>query len=334
MKKFFVAIGILVALAIAAMTIAPLFFDINKKIKPILVSALEKNLGARVHMGNISLSLYGQVTFKVDSLKIVKDKLTAEISDLSMMMPYSVLRKNPTQWMKNIRMQIIADEISLNSRQLVVKDLKTDLLKEESVIKLKNTEFHVFEGKGKSYAQLEFDPGVKGLFEFEIQDGVWPVDKLKDVLKQKVSNIPKAQDIVSKVKIDDRFETLKGKVSLANGTTNIESLLMTMPKNKTEIKGSGFINPKNDLKINGNIILPLENVPAELKDADGRGDLPLEILGTLDNPQVNWEKTIQIVVRAYSKDEGKKIIKEQVNKLKEKLMKDEKIKDFIKGIKF
>lgn len=43
---------------------------------------------------------------------------------------------------------------------------------------------------------------------------------------------------------------------------------------------------------------------------------------------------IEIVVRAYSKDEGKKIIKKEINKLKEKLMKDEKLKDLIKGIKF
>jgi hypothetical protein len=49
---------------------------------------------------------------------------------------------------------------------------------------------------------------------------------------------------------------------------------------------------------------------------------------------VNWEKMIELVVHAYSKDEGKKIIKKEVEKLKEKLKRDERLRDLIKDIKF
>jgi hypothetical protein len=333
-KKIFVAIGITIALLIAAMTVAPLFFDINKKIRPILVSAMEKNLNAKVKMGDISLSLYGKVSFKISSLKIIKEKLTVDVTDLSMIMPYSVLTKNPTQWMKSIRMEIFADEISLNNRLLVISDLKTDFLKEESVIKLKNTEFHALKGRGTSYAQMEFSPGMNGLFEFEVRDGVWPVDKIKNILQQKIQNIPRADKLLSQLDISEKFESLKGSMNLENGITTIESISMNIPKNKAEAKASGTIDAKNNLKINGNIILPLDNVPAELKISDGRASIPFEVLGSTEAPAMNWDKTITYVVHAYSKDEGKKIIKEQVNRLKEKLMKDEKIKDFIKGIKF
>jgi hypothetical protein len=333
-KKLMIVIGSLVALIVLVMTVAPLFFDINKKIKPILVSTLEKNLNAKVKMGDISLSLYGKVSFKIDSLQIIKDKLTVDITDLHMIMPYSVLTKNPTQWMNNIRMEISAEEISINNRLMVISELTTDFLKENSIIKLKNTEFHTLQGKGKSYAQMEFTSGVKGQFEFDVRDGVWPVDKLKQSLQEKIKNIPRADKLLSQLNIDDNFESLKGNMILENGITTIQSISMSIPKNKAEGRASGTIDAKNNLKINGTIILPLDNVPQELKGPDGRGNIPFEVVGTTENPTMNWEKTIQYVAHAYGKDEGKKIIKEQVNKLKEKLMKDEKIKEFIKGIKF
>lgn len=334
MKKFFIAIGILIFLAILGLSIAPIFIDINKQVKPIIVKALEENLGAKVTMGDISLSLFGKVNIKIDSLKIIKEKITADISDIELVMPYSVLSKNPSEWTKKIKLKIFADEISINSRQLVVRTFKSDFLKEDSVVKLKNTTFSTFGGRGTSYLELNFAQGMTANFEFEVKDGEWPVDKLKEQLLKKASGIPQASKMISDIDISSEFESLRGKILIQNGITNILDLFMNIPKSKAEAKASGVINAKNAVSINGNLIFPLDNVPGELRSSDGRGKIPFEIIGTTDNPRVNWDKMLELAVHAYSKDEGKKIIKKEVNKLKEKLMKDEKLKELIKGIKF
>lgn len=333
-KKGLITIGIILVLVIAALSIAPLFIDINKKLKPILVEALEKNLHAKVTMGDISLSLYRKVNFKIDSLRIVKDTLTADISDLSLIMPYSVLRQNPADWMKKIKMEILADEISVNNRKFVVNKFKSDLLKEENVVKLKNTTFNTFDGRGKSYLEMDFTQNLKAIFEFEVKDGKWPVETLKEGLIKKVPNIPKAKEMVADIDLDDDFESVKGNILIQNGITNIQNIEMNVPTSKANIKATGTINTKNALKLGGNVVVPLDNVPADLRNSDGRGKIPFEVLGSIDNPRVNWEKMIELVVHAYSKDEGKKIIKKEVERLKEKLKKDERLKDLIKDIKF
>lgn len=334
MKKIFIALGIVLILAIIGLAVTPLFLDINKRIKPIIVDALEKNLNAKVAMGDISLSLFGKVNLQIDSLKIIKDKMTVDVADLNLMMPYSVLQKNPADWTKKIKIQILADEISVNNRQLLIKKFKSDLLKEESIVKLKNTEFNVFDGRGKSYLEMDFAQGLKAMFELEVKNGKWPVEKLRDELKRKAADIPQAAQMISKIDIDENFEALKAKVLVQNGITNIQEVFMNIPKSKAEVRAAGVINAKNAIKMDGSFIIPLDNVPGELKSADGRGKIPFEVIGTVDNPKVNWQKMVELVVHAYTKDEGKKIIKKEVNKLKEKLMKDEKIKELIKGIKF
>lgn len=334
LKKVFITIGIILALVIAALSIAPLFIDVEQKVKPILVEALEKNLGAKVTMGDISLSLYRKVHLKIDSLKIVKGTLNANISDLSLVLPYSVLRKNPAEWMKKIKIEVLADEISLNDRRLVLSKFKSDLLKEEDVVKLKGTTFKTFDGRGASYLEMDFSQSFKALFEFEVKDGKWPVEALKEGLLKKVPNIPKAKEMVSDIDLDDDFESVRGNILIQNGITNVQNIEMNIPSSKANVKAAGTINAKNILKMNGNIVVPLDNVPADLRNSDGRGKIPFEIIGTLENPKVNWEKMIELVVHAYSKDEGKKIIKKEVEKLKEKLKKDERLRNLIKDIKF
>jgi hypothetical protein len=195
-------------------------------------------------------------------------------------------------------------------------------------------EFEVFDGKATSYAEMDFSRKFKGAFEFEVRNGKWPADKLKESLEKEVAAIPKAEDMISKLDMDDRFETLSGKIIFENGITEIRSFSMNVPQNKADLKAEGTIGSKNNLKLAGNFFLPLDNVPGELRAADGRGRIPFEIYGQIDNPQINWQKTIELVVHAYTKEEGKKIIKKEIKKLKEKLMKDEKIKELIKGIKF
>ena len=333
-KRAILPLVFAVLLIIAAIRIAPYFFDVNKKIKPIIVGLLEKNLNAQVKMGEVSLSFYGKLNFFTESLKITKDEISVDVSDLNLMMPYAVLWKNPSEWAKNIKIKVQASEISVNERALVLTRFKTDFLKEDSVVKLKNTDFKAFEGSGKSYLEMDFSNIPKIIFDFEIKNGKWPVEKIKSSLEKKASKIPRAQEMISNLEIDDTFESLKGVLRSQNGITNIESLSMEIPESKTSATASGTIGAKNTLKLYGNIILPLDNVPSELRVADGRGKIPVEVLGTLDNPLINWEKTIELVVHAYTKDEGKKIIKKEVNKLKEKLMKDEKIRELIKGIKF
>lgn len=333
-KKIFTVAGVVLALLVAIMIVAPFFIDLNKTVRPILVKTIEEKLNAQIEMGNISLSLFGSVNFKIEFLKIIKDKLVVDISDITMVMPYSVLKKNLAEWTQNIKMEILADEVSLNNRKLVVSNIKTDFLSSKTEVRLKNTTYEIFEGQGTSYAQMDFSSGIKGLFEFEVRDGEWPVDKLKSDLEKRAPNIPKAKKMISDLNINDEFKSLKGSVSIENGITNIQFITMDIPESKADVKASGTISAASAVKINGNFILPLDNVPAELRASDGRGSIPFEVIGTVDAPRLNWEKMLELVVHAYSKDEGKKIIKKEVEKLKEKLMKNEKLKNLIKDIKF
>lgn len=241
-------------------------------------------------MGDISLSLFGKANLDIDSVRIIKDKLIVDVSDLNLMMPYSVLQKNPADWMKKIKIEVLADEISVNNRQLLIKKFKSDLLKEESIIKLKNTEFNVFDGKGKSYLEMDVSQGLKANFEMEVRDGKWPIEKLRDELKNKSQGIPQADQMISKIDIDENFEKLTAKVLVQNGITNIQEVFMNVPKSKADVRATGVINEKSALNMQGSFIIPLDNVPRELKSADGRGKIPFDIIGTVDNPKVNWER--------------------------------------------
>ncbi len=334
MKKVSIAVGIFLILFIGALLLAPLFFDFNSQIKPIIVEALEKNLGAKVTLGDMSFSLIRKVGISIDSVKISKDQLTAEISDLVIVMPYSVLRKAPTEWTNRIKMDLKADEININNRQLVLKTIKSQFIKDNDNVKLKDTKFFVFEGRGTSYLDIDLSQGFKAVFDFEVTNGKWPAEKLKDTLAQRIPNIPRAQEIISNARIDNNFESLKGDVLIQDGVTQIKNLEMNVPKSKLNVKGVGTISAKNYLKANGNLIVPLENIPADLRNFDGRAKIPFQVLGNISNPEINWKKLIEFVVHAYSKDEGKKIIKKEVEKLKDKLKKDERLKELIKDIKF
>jgi hypothetical protein len=270
MKKAIIVVGIVFVLLIAVLSIAPLFIDVNAQLKPILTEALEKNLNAKVTMGDLGLSLYRKVNLQIDSIKIVKEKSSVEISDINLIMPYSVLKRNPAEWGQRIKAKILAKEISVNSRKLVISKFKSDFVKDSEEIKLKDTSFLVFEGRGQSFLEIDLANNFKTLMEFEVKNGKWPVEKLKEEMLQKVPNIPRAKELISEIDLDDKFESLKGKITIQNGATNIESVEMNAPSSKTNLKAAGIINAKNILKVSGSLITPLGNVPKDLRNSDVR----------------------------------------------------------------
>lgn len=334
MKKTIIILATVVGLIIVLMSVVPFFIDINKHIKPLLVEAIEKNTASKVNLGELKLSLYRKVRLSADLIKIKKDDLEIDVVDFEIVAPYSALLKSPQDLMSDIRLNLNADEVSINKRKLVLEKVTCDLIKLGNNIKLKDIYFKAFEGRGRATSEIDFTKGLVASLDFEIKDGEWPAEKLKAELLQKAKKIPQAEKLINDLDIDDDFESLKGSLLIENQVTKIQSLTLNAPANKVMVRGSGTIDDKNHLKISTEALFPIENIPSELKNDDGRAKIPVDIVGTLVEPKVDWEKTLELVLHAYTKEEGKKIIKKELNKLKEKLLKDEKVKDFIKGLKF
>jgi len=121
---------------------------------------------------------------------------------------------------------------------------------------------------------------------------------------------------------------------IQNGALNITKSRADMEQTDVTIDTTGTVTFDKKLNLRGDLLAKLGAVPKDLKAADGRAKIPYEMRGTTENPDIDWEKTVAVIAKAYAKDEGKKILNEQVDKLKDKLIKDENVKKLFKGFKF
>ncbi len=333
MKKTIIILAIMLGVIVALLSIIPLFIDINKHVKPLLVSAVEENTEFKIDLSDLKLTLYQGVRLSTDAVKITKEDLEIVVSKVEIIAPYSALLRSPQKLMDSLKVGLRASKISINNKLLIIEGFGSDLVKTKDHIRIDNGRFRAFDGQGYATAVTNLSGDVTTNLEFEVRNGRWPVQKLKDELIEKVKDIPRAEKLVRDFHIDDRFESLKGKIVTSDETIRVESINLNIPANEIAVNGSGTI-VKKQLKMTAQLLIPLNNIPSDLKASDGRAKIPLDIAGTTADPKVIWDRAIDLVVRAYTKDEGKEILKKEVKRLKEKLLKDEKVKDFIEGLKF
>ncbi len=222
--------------------------------------------------------------------------------------------------------QMTADVSGININQAVVSQFK-DL---DKAITGKANGNLIVSGVGLKQAQVKNN--LKGSGKFNIKDGAWSGAVPLKKIGEKLSKIPKVGEKLSGLKVDDRFKAFNVDFSIQNSALNIQRALIDTMEANTAIEASGVVDFDQNMKMKGNVLAPIKDVPKDLKTADGRGKIPFELTGKATSPSVEWEKTVQVIAKAYAKDEGKKLINKGVEKAKEQL--GDKVKDLFKGIKF
>lgn len=222
--------------------------------------------------------------------------------------------------------QFTADVANLDINQAVVSQFK----ELDKTITGKANGNIIVSGTGLAQAQVKRN--LKGSGKFNIKDGAWSGAVPLKKIGEKLSGIPGVGDKLAGVKIDDRFKIFNADFMIQNGALNIQKAMVDTMQSNTAIEASGSIDFDQNLKMKGNVLAPIKDVPKDLKAADGRGKIPFELLGTVTAPDVEWESTVRTIGKAYAKDEGKKLLNKGLEKAQDKL--PENVKKLFKGLKF
>ncbi len=91
MKKLIgIVVGVFVLLIVVAM-VAPMFYDVNAKVKPMIKSAVEETMNAKAEIGTLSLSTLFGVNIGIESLKIIEtpsNHVLFEMKDAKLKIPF------------------------------------------------------------------------------------------------------------------------------------------------------------------------------------------------------------------------------------------------------
>lgn len=93
MKKVLMGFVGLLALLLLALAAIPMFYDVNKKLKPMIVEQIEQNTNAKVEIGDLSMSLWGQVKIGISSLRLKEPdgNTVFEVKDAKLVIPLYAL---------------------------------------------------------------------------------------------------------------------------------------------------------------------------------------------------------------------------------------------------
>lgn len=185
-----------------------------------------------------------------------------------------------------------------------------------------------FEIKGSGVTMDDLNKNLNGRGNMNVENGSWSGLGVLKAVGDKLKSIPKAGEMVSGIKISDKFKTLKSDFSIGGGRFNILNGIMEMEGANTSVTLNGFVAFTKDMLMKGDIVAPMGQVPKKMSTSDGRGKVPYEVKGTVDNPKVDWDKTLGPVATAFAQQEGEKLIKKEVDKIK-----NDAVKKLFKGIK-
>jgi uncharacterized protein involved in outer membrane biogenesis len=74
MKKLFIFLFCVVCVLASGLVLIPVFYDVNQRIRPLIISLIEKNGKAKAEVGRLSLSLWGQVQISIDGIKVIEKR--------------------------------------------------------------------------------------------------------------------------------------------------------------------------------------------------------------------------------------------------------------------
>ncbi len=199
-------------------------------------------------------------------------------------------------------------------------------------------------GSGSKLSEVKRN--LVGSGDVQIDKGSWSALAGLKMLAEKLSSIPGAKDKVAGVVIADRFKTAKSKFTIREGKIFLENAEADMEGSKTTLYPTGWVSFEKTLDIQGQILAPVQNPPADLRAGDGRAKIPFpHLTGSVTGPNADFDPTLKALAQAYVKDEGAKAVSQGLQKLKENVkdenvkkilegVDEQKVKDLLKGIKF
>lgn len=93
MKKLLYIFGGLIALVLVAIVTIPLFYDVNTRVRPKIVEAIESNMNAKTEIGKLGLSLWGGIYITIDSFRLLdlSGEPVFEMKDAKLAIPFSTI---------------------------------------------------------------------------------------------------------------------------------------------------------------------------------------------------------------------------------------------------
>ncbi len=258
--------------------------------------------------------------------------------------------KNLFVTLKKLKMKIFNGDIFATAKidlpipkptyqaQIEVKNLDTDLVIKNQFPEFSKSLTGFASGQisleGTGIKENEVLKNLHGSAKLNVIKGTWSGAKALKAIGEKLSGISGATEALGKIQVGDRFKTLAAEISIQDEKLIIKRSRADMEETGASIEAAGMVGFDKRLSLEGNLFVKLKDVPKDIRAADGRAQIPFEISGKADAPEVDWQKTLRVVGKAYAKDEGRKIINKEIDKLKDKVLKDENIKKLFKGLKF
>lgn len=90
-KKIAISFSIFVVTLAVALIVAPKFYDVNAKLKPLIIQAIESNLDVKAELGNLDLDLLFGVNIGISSLKLTEiqsKNVLFQMENASLRIPY------------------------------------------------------------------------------------------------------------------------------------------------------------------------------------------------------------------------------------------------------
>ncbi|MCC6276990.1 MAG: AsmA family protein [Oligoflexia bacterium] len=171
-----------------------------------------------------------------------------------------------------------------------------------------------FTVNGSGLSKAKVSQTLKGAGQFKIDNGSWSALQVMKGIGEKLSSIPGAKDKLGGISVTDKFKQLRSDFNIANGKFNIVNLVADMEGSNTGVLGHGFVDFDMNLSLEGKILAPGQ-APADLRHSDGRMAIPYEIGCKANAPCLKMEKPLQIIGKAYLKEEGGKAIKKAVENI-------------------
>ena len=186
---------------------------------------------------------------------------------------------------------------------------------------------------GSGVAPSKVKSNLRGNGNFEIKGGRWSGLSPLKMIGEKLQSLPGAKDKIGNVVVGNKFRQLKSQFEIRDSKLILKDAVADLEEARTTLTAQGHIGFDKNMKVEGTILTPVNNPPSRINNGDGRAKIPYEIAGAVNSPSTNWGATLGPVGQAYLEEEGKKVLKKGLEKVQESI-KNDKIKDLLKGINF
>jgi uncharacterized protein involved in outer membrane biogenesis len=192
--------------------------------------------------------------------------------------------------------------------------------------------FAKFDVAGSGLSKAKVTSSLKGKGNFHIDNGSWSALKAMQSVGESLKKIPGAQAALGGINVSDKFKACKADFTIANGKFNIINMIADMEGARTTVTGQGYVDFDMNLSLIGKLTTPAGNdVPSDIRSADGRLSLPYELGCKANAPCPKVDTTARPVATAYAKKLGGQAVKKA---LQDNLQGNPAVKDLLNKLPF